>query len=87
MVMRQKVDLHIEELVLHGFSPGDHHRIGKAVELELTRLFTEQGVPSSLSRNGELTRMDGGTFSMSLDSRAEVIGGQVARSVYEGFGK
>jgi len=85
--MKQKVDLHIEELVLRGFSPSDHHRIGKAVELELTRLIAEQGVPSSLSRGGEMTRMDGGTFNVSPNSRAEVVGGMVARSVYEGFGK
>ena len=25
-------ELNIEELVLHGFSPGDRHRIGEAVE-------------------------------------------------------
>ena len=27
----QNVELHIEELVLHGFAPGDRHRIGEAV--------------------------------------------------------
>ena len=85
--MKQKIDLHIEQLVLHGFSPGDRYRIGEAVELELARLITEQGVPSSLRRDGELARMDGGTFNVSPNSRAEVIGGQVAQSVYGGFGK
>lgn len=85
--MKQKVDLHIEKLVLHGFAPGDRHRIGQAVELELTRLITEQGIPSSLRRDGELARVNGGTINVSPNSRAEVIGGQVAQSVYEGFGK
>lgn len=85
--MEQKVDLHIEELVLHGFSPGDRYRIGQAVELELTRLITEQGIPSSLSRDGDLARINGGTINVSPNSRAEVIGGRVAQSVYGGFGK
>ncbi len=85
--MKHKVDLHIEELVLDGFSPGDRYRIGEVVELELTRLITEQGIPSSLSRDGELARMNGGTFNVSPNSRAEVIGGQVAQSVYQGFRK
>ena len=87
MVMRQKVDLHIEELVLHGFSAGDRYRTGKAVERELTRLITEQGVPSSLVREGGVARINGGTFEVSPGSRAEIIGGQVAQSVYDGFGK
>ena len=85
--MKQKVNLHIEKLVLHGFSPGDRYRIGEAVELELTRLITEQGIPSSLSQAGELARMNGGTFKVSPNSRAEVIGAQVAQSVYKGFKK
>ena len=45
------IELHIEELVLHGFAPGDRHPIGDAVEHELIRLFAEQGLPSLL--NGE----------------------------------
>ncbi len=65
--MTQKVDLHIEELVLHGFSPGDRFRIGEAVELELTRLITEQGIPSSLSRDGEVARTD---VALLQDGRA-----------------
>jgi hypothetical protein len=85
--MGARVNLHIEELVLNGFSPGDRHRIGQAVEFELARLITEQGIPSSLSREGGVARMDGGRFNMWPNSGAEVIGGQVARSVYEGFGK
>ncbi len=30
------IELHIEELVLHGFSPNDRHAIGEAVQRELT---------------------------------------------------
>ena len=37
------IELHIEELVLHGFSPRDRDAIGEAVQRELTRLFVEQG--------------------------------------------
>jgi len=85
MVMGQNIEINIDELVLHGFSPGDRYRIGEAVELELTRLISEQGIPSSLSRGGEQTRMNGGTFNMSPNSRAELVGTQVAQSVYKGF--
>ena len=44
------IELHIEELVLHGFEPGDRHRIGEAIERELARLFAEQGTPPSLAQ-------------------------------------
>lgn len=49
----ENIELHIEKLVLHGFAPGAHSRIGEAVQQELTRLFLEQGVPRSLSQGGE----------------------------------
>ena len=32
-----RVELHIEELVLHGFPPRDRARIGDAVQAELDR--------------------------------------------------
>lgn len=73
--------------MLHGFSPGDRHRIGEAVELELTRLFTEQGISYSMSKGGEFTRLDGGQFNVAPNSKAEAIGTQIAQSVYAGFTK
>ncbi len=83
--MRPKnIELHIEELVLHGFSCGDRYRIAEAVERELAHLFAEQGVPNSLSDGGEIERLDGGAFKMKQGSRPETIGAQVARAVYGG---
>lgn len=82
--MGVKVDLHIEELVLHGFAPGDRYRIGDALERELDRLFTEQGVPPS-PRSSELAYLDGGAFEVEPGSGAEEIGVRVARAVYGGL--
>jgi hypothetical protein len=81
------VELHIEELVLHGFEPGDRYRIGDATERELARLFTEQATPPSLTQRSEVPRLDGGTFEVAPSSRAEAIGVQVAQAVYEGLSK
>ena len=80
-----KLELQIDELVLHGFAPGDRYRIGEAVERELTSLFTEQGTPPSLAQGSEIERLDGGTFEMRPGSRAESIGVRVAQAVYGGF--
>jgi hypothetical protein len=45
------LELHVEELVLHGFAPGDRYRIGEALERTLTQLFVEQGVSASVARD------------------------------------
>ena len=40
----RSIELHIEELLLHSFSPGDQYHIGEAVEQELSRLLADRGV-------------------------------------------
>jgi len=81
----KNIELNIEELVLHGFSPGDRYSIGDAVERELTRLLADQGVPQSLERGREIAHVDGGAFEVAPDSRAGVVGAQVAKAVYGGL--
>lgn len=83
----KRIELHIEELVLHGFAPADRHRIGDAVQRELTRLLTEQGMPASLVQRGEMARLDGGAFEIARGSRSEAIGAQVAQAVYGGLSR
>jgi len=85
MDMRQKVELHIDELVLEGFSAGDRYRIGEALERELTRLFEEKGVPGSFTSGKEIDRINGGSFQVAPGARAERVGTQVAGAVYGGL--
>jgi len=86
-MMPKNIELHIEELVLHGFSPGDRYRIGEAVEQELTRMFADRGVPESLARGGEIASVDGGAFELAPGARGDVVGAQVAKAVYGGLGR
>src|SRR5262245_23753561 len=81
------VELHIEELVLHGFAPGDRYRITEAIERELTRLLAEGGVPPSLARGGEVGRLDGGAFESVQGARPEAVGVQVAQAIYRGMSR
>jgi hypothetical protein len=90
------LDLSIEELVLHGFRPGDRYAIADAVERELTRLFTEQGVPPGLAeghgrtiRDQETTdkarsffRVDAGSFVVPHDATPDAVGMQVALTIH-----
>jgi len=81
------VELRIEELVLHGFPPGNHQRIGASVERELSRLFTEHGVPPSLSGGAHTQHLDAGAFQMNQGLGAEAAGEQIARSLYGGMAR
>ncbi|MEH2114812.1 hypothetical protein [Nostoc sp.] len=78
------VELHIEELILHGFEGGDRDRISEAVQQELTRLFA-QGMPPSLVQGGEIGRLDGGGFEMNAGMQSGAIGVQIAQSIYGGL--
>jgi hypothetical protein len=80
------VELEIGELVLHGFAPGDRHRIGESFERELTRLLTDEGVPASLGETVAEPRLDGGTFELQPGMAADEVGARLARQVYRGLG-
>ena len=92
--MRQPdIDLHIEELVLHGFAPGERYRIGAAIERELARLLTEQGAPEGLLGGREEVSLEGidvpnlslGSFQIQQGAKPEMIGMQVAQALYKGM--
>lgn len=76
------IELHINELVLHGFPRSERHRIGEAVRQELLRQFSEQGIPDSLSVQGNIKRLNAGTIQMGQGSKPERTGKQVAQAVY-----
>jgi len=79
------VELHIEELVLHGLGSWDQYRIADAVERQLARLLGTGNLPLALAQSAEMARVDGGAFDVAPGSTAETIGGQVASSVFGGL--
>jgi hypothetical protein len=81
---RPNIELHIEELVLDGFAPGDRQRIGAAVQHELARLLAERGAPPGWEQGGAGARMGAGTMRLTAGAKPEAIGAQVARAVYGG---
>lgn len=85
MVTPPNIELNIEELVLHGFQPGDRQRIGLAVQQELSRLFAEQGVPAGLSSGGAVPSLDAGAFNVAPGAKPDAVGQQIASTVYSGL--
>ncbi|HEY9662752.1 MAG TPA: hypothetical protein V6C65_30230, partial [Allocoleopsis sp.] len=80
-----ELDLHIEQLILHGFAPGDRQVIASALQQELTRLFHEQGIPPSMQRGGEIPQLEGGQFQVVAGTPPQAIGTQIAQSIYGGL--
>ena len=80
-----RIEVHIEELVLHGFVPGDRYRLSEAVERELARLISEQGVVPAFTQNVEDARIDAGAFTVAPGSSSEAVGAQIAQALLGGF--
>ena len=79
------LELHIEELILQGFPGCDRDRMGSVITQELTRLFTEQGIPRSFQQRDQSVRLPGGSFEVTTGSRVEVAGAEIAQKIYGGF--
>ena len=75
------VELHIDELVLHGFAPTERHAIGDTVESELRELLVkQQSLPLSLA-NREIDLIDAGEFEIAAGAAAPTSGRRVAEAI------
>ena len=81
--MTQTIELHIEELVLHGFTAYNAHQIGDAIQREITRLLRERRLPSALSADINLERLNAGSFTIQSGAKAEVVGTSIGNAIYQ----
>jgi hypothetical protein len=79
------IELHIEELLLHGFEQKDHAAIGNAVRGELERLLTRNGLPEGFGGAEHRATLDGGSFSVAPGAHPGAVGREIARSIYRGM--
>ena len=77
------IQLHIEELVLHHFAPGDRAAIAAALQAELARLLRVEGIPPNLAQWDGRARLNGGEFRIAHDAGAERVGTQLAAALYQ----
>lgn len=82
------IHLHIERLILDGLpierAQGPH--VQAAVEAELTRLLTENGLAANLQAGGAMPSVRANAIQLSSNSNAAQLGQQIAQSVYGGIG-
>lgn len=81
----ESVDLHIEEMMLHGFPAADRYRIGDAVRQELSRLLAEPDGTETLVQSGYRSMIDAGSIKVEPSMTPEAIGGIIAQSLHKGF--
>jgi hypothetical protein len=78
----REIDVHIEELVLHGFPLGDRWRIGHAIEHELRDLLAEGGIPPAWLSCPE--RIDASPIRATGLTKPAVAGARIAGAAYGG---
>ncbi len=80
MGVRPDIELHIEELVLHGYSPHDRWRIADAVRAELEARFALG--QSGYSRDVTIDRLDAGTIALEPGAAGgRAIGGAIHSAI------
>ncbi len=80
--MRRAVELHIEELVLHGFAPHDRHAITDAVQQEIAARLATRGIGAA--QDGSIDRMDAGTITLPRGTAA--AGAAIGAAVHSTLG-
>jgi hypothetical protein len=81
----QRIEFRIDELILHGFSSGDRHRVGEAVKRELVRLMSGPGASFAPKNTKRIDMIRGGDITLSPATRPESAGTQIAQAVHDGI--
>lgn len=83
------INLHIERLILDGLPLASRQSafIKEAVEAELTRLLAENGLSAGLQTGGAIRSLQANSIEINAETKSPQIGEQIARSVYDSFGK
>lgn len=83
-----EIELHIDQLVLHGFPESQRQRIGEEMQRELHRLLAERGLPARLAaaesggRAGHTKSLRAGAFQLTAHTGPQVTGQRIAQSVF-----
>jgi len=77
------IRLHIEHLVIEGYSANDSSRISEALQSRLTQLLAERGIPEPLLHRAVVEHIDAGQIRSGGTSRA--VGTALAGALYAGL--
>ena len=81
-ILPREIEVHIEELVLHGYAPGDRWEIGDAVERELRTLLATKGIPARWLSGPK--RLDAGAMPGFGLTNPSLTGAEIGAAVSRG---
>lgn len=83
------INVHIERLILDGLPVAHRERpmLQAAVEAELARLLTSEGLAPHLLTGGAIPRLRGGNIQLTSEGDTGQLGRQIAWAVYGGIGQ
>jgi hypothetical protein len=81
--VRPHVEIVIDGLILHGFSPAERYAIGDSLSLELERLITDQGFQAR--ENVDIPVFKTAPIKLQSNAKSDYVGTQVAQAVYGGL--
>ena len=79
------INLRIDKLVLDGFDGMNRRQLSAAVQTELHRLITSQGIHSSLHQSARIEQVNAMPITISGTLRERSLGNKIATSVYRGM--
>jgi hypothetical protein len=81
------INLHIERLVLDGVALERGHEplLRAAIEAELLRLLSADGVAPGLMSGGAVPRLHAGDIQLTTENNAQHLGQQIARALHGGL--
>jgi hypothetical protein len=83
--MARRLEVHIEEVVLHGFAGADRRRVGDALQAELERQFAAQELPSFGDKGVCIARLSCTAFASTAGATSDRIGTGLAHSLHRGL--
>jgi hypothetical protein len=80
------INLHIQELILEGIDIPRSQRelLQTVIESELSRLFTENGVPNGFQEGGNIADLPA-NLQLAKNAHPQEMGQQIAQSIYGGL--
>jgi hypothetical protein len=82
------INLHIERLILDGLpiTPSQGLLVQAAIEKELARLLTENGIAESFQAGVAVPSVRANGIQLTSGGNPTQLGAQIAQSVYSGIG-
>jgi hypothetical protein len=78
----REIEVHIEELVLHGFAANARWQIGDAIEQELRGLLAAKGIPPAWLSSPD--RIDAAASRAISPAKSAQAGAHIAGAIYRG---